>query len=103
MHSSERPGPGASAGGVRPAQMRSSAASFAEISPEVILRDGVGNSAFLFDTEHSFRYKTAWPWKVKVVYSYTLIGGVLNFQSVRGVESPWSMSTNSSVTAAVKG
>jgi len=38
-YSSERPGPGAAAGGVRPAQMRSSAASFAEISPEVILRD----------------------------------------------------------------
>ena len=52
MHSSERPGPGASAGGVRPAQMRSSAASFAEISPEVILGDGVGNSVFLFDMEH---------------------------------------------------
>ena len=45
MHSSERPGPGASAGGGRPAQMHSSAASFAEISPEVILGDGVGNSA----------------------------------------------------------
>lgn len=48
-HSSERPGPGAPAGGVRPAQMRSSAASFAKISPEVILGDGAGNSAFLFD------------------------------------------------------
>ena len=31
--------------GVRPAQMRSSAACFAEISPEVILRDGVRNRA----------------------------------------------------------
>ena len=51
-HSSERPEPGASTGGVRPAQMRSSAASFAEISPEVILGDGVGNSAFLFDMEY---------------------------------------------------
>ena len=46
-----------------------SAASFAEISPEVILGDGVGNSAFLFDMEH-FYYKTAWSWKVKVVCSY---------------------------------
>ena len=52
MHSSERPGPGAAARGVRPAQMRSSAASFAKISPEAILGDGVGNSAFLFDIEH---------------------------------------------------
>ena len=69
MHSSERPGPGASAGGVRPAQMRSSAASFAEISPEVILGDGVGNSALLFDMEH-FYYKTSCSWKVKVVCSY---------------------------------
>ena len=68
-YSSERPGPGAAAGGVRPAQMHSSAASFAEISPEVILGDGVGNSAFLFDMEH-FYYKTAWSWKVKVVCSY---------------------------------
>ena len=51
-YSSERPGPGAAAGGVRPAQMRSSAASFAEISPEVILRDGVRNRAIFV------RYKT---------------------------------------------
>lgn len=56
MHSSERPGPGASAGGVRPAQMRSSAASFAEISPEVILRDGVGNRAIFV------RYETYMPY-----------------------------------------
>ena len=33
--------------GVCSAQMRSSAASFAEISPEVILGYGVGNSAFV--------------------------------------------------------
>ncbi len=45
VHSSERPGPGAAAGGVHPAQMRSSAASFAEISPEVILRGGRKNGA----------------------------------------------------------
>ena len=32
--------------GVCSAQMRSSAASFAEISPDMILGDGVGNSAF---------------------------------------------------------
>ena len=55
-HSSERPGPGASAGGVHPAQMRSSAASFAEISPEVILRDGVRNRAIFV------RYKTYMPY-----------------------------------------
>ena len=60
VHSSERPGPGAAAGGVRPTQMRSSAASFAKISPEVIWGDGVGSSVFLFDIEHPFRYKTAW-------------------------------------------
>ena len=48
-HSSERPGPGAAAGGVCSAQMRSSDASFAEISPDMILGDGVGNSVFLFD------------------------------------------------------
>ena len=59
MRSSERPGPRAPAGGVRPAQMRSSAASFAEISPKVILGDGVGNSVFLFDMERFFYYKTA--------------------------------------------
>ena len=52
MHSSERPGPGAAAGGVRPAQMRSSAASFAEISPEMILRDGGKNGYILFDIKH---------------------------------------------------
>ena len=46
--------------GVRPAQMRYSATSFAEISPEVILGGGVGNSTFLFDIEHSSHYKTAW-------------------------------------------
>ena len=38
-----------------------------------------------------------WPWKVKAVCSYRR---GLSFQSVRGAESPWSMSTNSSVTAA---
>ena len=38
--------------GVRPAQMRSSAASFAEISPEVILMDGVRNGCILFDIKH---------------------------------------------------
>ena len=35
--------------GVCSAQMRSSAASFAEISPEVILRLGVRNGCILFD------------------------------------------------------
>ena len=45
-HSSERPGPGAAAGGVRPAQMRSSDVSFAKISPDMILGHGVGNNAF---------------------------------------------------------
>lgn len=56
VHSSERPGPGAAAGGVRPAQMRSSAACFAKISPEVILRDGVRNRAIFV------RYKTYTPY-----------------------------------------
>ena len=36
-------------GGVRPAQMRSSAASFAKISPDMILGYGVGNRCILFD------------------------------------------------------
>ena len=35
--------------GVCSAQMRSSAASFAEISPDMILGYGVGNGTFLFD------------------------------------------------------
>ena len=38
--------------GVRPAQMRSSAASFAEISPEVILDHGMRNGHILFDMKH---------------------------------------------------
>lgn len=42
--------------GFRPAQMRSSAACFAEISPEVILRDGVRNRAIFV------RYKTYTPY-----------------------------------------
>ena len=42
--------------GVRPAQMRSSAACFAEISPEVILRDGVRNRAIFV------RYKIYTPY-----------------------------------------
>ena len=39
--------------GVCSAQMRSSAASFAKISPDLILGYGVGNSAFLFDMKQS--------------------------------------------------
>lgn len=82
MHSSERPGPGAAAGGVRPAQMRSSAASFAKISPEVILRDE-GKSRVIFvryETYITLRpvsctYKQPYisPWKHTCSYSfYTL-------------------------------
>ena len=60
-HSSERPGPGASAGGVRPAQMRSSTASYAEISPEVILRDGVRNRAIFVRHEAYMPYDPTVP------------------------------------------
>ena len=38
----------------------SSAASFAEISPEVILRDEVRNEYILFDIKQLFYFKTAW-------------------------------------------
>ena len=40
--------------GVRSAQMRSSDVSFAEISPEVILRLGVRNGCTLFDMKQLF-------------------------------------------------
>ena len=46
--------------GVCSAQMRSSAASFAEISPDLILGYGVGSSAFLFDMKQLSYWKTAW-------------------------------------------
>ena len=57
-HSSERPGPGAAAGDVCSAQMRSSAASFAEISPDMILGYGVGNRCILFDMKQLSYWKT---------------------------------------------
>ena len=46
--------------GVCSAQMHSSAASFAEISPDMILGYGVGNLCILFDMKQLFYYKTAW-------------------------------------------
>ena len=56
--------------GVRPAQMRSSAASFAEISPEVILRDEVRNRAIFV------RYETCIPYDPTVAHISTRISAL---------------------------
>ena len=46
--------------GVCSAQMRSSAASFDKISPDIILGYGVGNRCILFDMKQLSYWKTVW-------------------------------------------